>query len=294
MEMKRLFTFLISAALCVSAIAQTPVSRGYSYVTLASAQSAGSTWTSSAVVLPNFSGAGVLSIVGSGTFTGSPSACGVNLFLQQNTGGTASGSIGVVAWTPGATFSSFIIAPSAALAAGDKIIAIYACTTYPTGGGTMTVTFNPIDVTADLSSGAAGAVPPSFASYVGGVSSGKLSGIVACDNSAAINMSTATTTQIIAISGTSGRTYICGIHLVVGAADNVALISGSGTNCASNQAGLAGGTSAASGWNFAANGGLSWGSGFGLLFKTATTNNEVCLVTSAAAQVSGTITYTQF
>lgn len=158
----------------------------------------------------------------------------------------------------------------------------------------MTVVFNPIDVTADLSSGPMAGTLPTFGTYIGGVSSGKLAGIVACDNSAAINVSTATTTQIVPISGTGGRTYVCSIHLVTAAANNVALISGSGTNCASNQAGLAGGTSAASGWNFAANSGLAWGSGFGMLMKTATTNNELCVVTSATTQLSGVITYTQF
>jgi hypothetical protein len=142
--------------------------------------------------------------------------------------------------------------------------------------------------------GATGAGVPSGASYVGGNGSGNLTGIISCDNSAAINMSTATTTQIIAISGTSGRTYICSMNLVVAGADNVALISGSGTNCASNQAGLAGSTTAGSGWNLAANGGLTMGSGLGMIIKTTTTNNEICLVTSAAVQVSGSIAYTQF
>jgi hypothetical protein len=147
---------------------------------------------------------------------------------------------------------------------------------------------------ANWGQGATGSAVPTGAQYMGGIGSGNLTGVISCDNSSAINMSTATTTQIIAISGTGGRTYICSIDIVVGAADNVALISGSGTNCASNQAGLAGGTTAASGWNFAANGGLTKGSGLGMVYKTATTNNEVCLVTSATAQVSGSITWTQF
>lgn len=147
---------------------------------------------------------------------------------------------------------------------------------------------------ANWGQGATGSAVPSGGHYIAGNGSGNLTGVTVCDNSAAINMSTSTTTQIIAISGTGGRTYICSINIIVGAADNVALISGSGTNCASNQAGLAGGTTAGSGWNFAANGGLTLGSGLGMVIKTATTNNEVCLVTSASAQVSGTITYTQF
>ena len=41
-------------------------------------------------------------------------------------------------------------------------------------------------------------------------------------------------------------------------------------------------------------GGLAKGSGLGMIYKTATTNNEVCVVTSAAVQLSGSFTYTQF
>jgi hypothetical protein len=141
---------------------------------------------------------------------------------------------------------------------------------------------------------ATGAAVPANGLYLGGNGSGNLTGIVVCDNSTAVNMVTATTTQIIAISGTAGRTYICSIDLVAAGADNVALVSGSGTNCASNLAGLAGGTTAATGWNFAANGGLTKGGGLGMIYKTVTTNNEVCLVTSAAVQLSGSITWTQF
>lgn len=173
-------------------------------------------------------------------------------------------------------------------------------TTTSTSNGTSNAGNQRMNIASDNSAianwgqGATGSAVPSGATYVAGNGSGNATGVITCDNSAAINMSTATTTQIIAISGTGGRTYICSLNIVVGAADNVALVSGSGTNCASNLAGLAGGTTAASGWNFAANGGIALGSGMGMVIKTTTTNNEVCLVTSASAQVSGTITYTQF
>lgn len=147
---------------------------------------------------------------------------------------------------------------------------------------------------AGMGDGATGSAVPASANYIGGNGSGNLTGIISCDNSSAVNMSTATTTQIVAISGSGGRTYICAIDLVTNAANNVALISGSGSNCASNQAGLAGGVTAASGWNFTTNGGIAAGSGLGMLFKSVTTNNEICLVTSAATQLSGSISWTQF
>ena len=53
---------------------------------------------------------------------------------------------------------------------------------------------------------------------------------------------------------------------------------------------LAGGTTAGEGWNFAANGGLTIGDGTGTVFKTNGTNSVLCMVTSAAAQLSGSMT----
>lgn len=94
----------------------------------------------------------------------------------------------------------------------------------------------------------------------------------------------------------STKVYICAIDLVVSAADNVALVEGTTvtTPCDTSTAGMAGGTTAATGWNLAANGGLTKGNGAGLLYITATAADNVCLLVSGAAQVSGAITYAQF
>lgn len=105
-----------------------------------------------------------------------------------------------------------------------------------------------------------------------------------------INISTATTTELTAaLAGASTHYYICGIDLVTAAANNVALTDDDTDNCASVTSGLAGGTTAASGWNFAANGGLTKGNGDSTIFKTGGTNRVICLVTSAATQLSGSI-----
>jgi hypothetical protein len=53
-----------------------------------------------------------------------------------------------------------------------------------------------------------------------------------------------------------------------------------------------GGTTAAEGWNFAANGGIAQGGGLGQIMRTETTGDSVCIITSAATQLSGTISYT--
>jgi hypothetical protein len=54
---------------------------------------------------------------------------------------------------------------------------------------------------------------------------------------------------------------------------------------------MSGGTTAASGWNFAANGGLTQGNGLGTVNQTNATGDSVCIITSAATQLSGRIAY---
>lgn len=143
--------------------------------------------------------------------------------------------------------------------------------------------------------GATGAAPPANVLFMGalasGATGGHLLGVTACDSDFAVNISTATTT--LAITGVSGRQVrICSWDLVTAAANNVAWIEGTGATCGTGTAGMAGGTSAASGYNFAANGGLAKGTGLGEVMTTATTGDSVCIVTSAATQLSGHVKYT--
>jgi hypothetical protein len=143
--------------------------------------------------------------------------------------------------------------------------------------------------------GATGAAPPANAIYVGGLGSGAtggdLIGLPVSDTYKAINISTATTTLLI--TGVSGRQVRIGaIHFIAAGADNVALIEGTGATCGTGTAGMAGGTTAASGYNLVANQGYTFGSGLGTVISTVTTGDSVCAVTSAAVQLSGGIEYT--
>lgn len=143
-------------------------------------------------------------------------------------------------------------------------------------------------------SGATGAAPPARADFVGGLTSGAtggfVTGITVCDSFVNVTVSTATTTLLI--TGVTGRhVRICSLSLVTAAANNVALISGTGATCATGTTGMNGGTTAATGWNFAANGGLTQGSGLGEVNRTNATGNSVCIITSAATQLSGRISY---
>jgi hypothetical protein len=105
-----------------------------------------------------------------------------------------------------------------------------------------------------------------------------------------INISSATTTELTAaLAGASNHYYICALSLITDAANDVALTDDDTDNCASVTAGIAGGTTAASGWNFGAAGGLTIGSGNGSIMRTNGTNRVLCMVTSAATQLSGHI-----
>jgi hypothetical protein len=95
----------------------------------------------------------------------------------------------------------------------------------------------------------------------------------------------------------SKKTYICSIDIVSATAQNIALVEGTGSTCATNIFGLAGGTTAATGWNLSANGGLTKGAGSGTVYSPSADTNgtaaNVCLLLSSTGQTSGQITYVQ-
>lgn len=110
---------------------------------------------------------------------------------------------------------------------------------------------------------------------------------------APISITTATTTRIVAPSA-SNKTYICSLLLTSAAADNVGIVEGTGGTCGSGTAGVIGGTTAANGPNFAANGGLFIQAGGKVsVAQTAGTNVDLCLITSAATPLAGGINYVQ-
>jgi hypothetical protein len=95
-------------------------------------------------------------------------------------------------------------------------------------------------------------------------------------------------------SGTSSKKiYICSIHVVVAAATNVALVEGTGSVCATGTAGVSGfgGATAATGWNFAANGGIVLGNGDSSLGAEGTAADNLCVYNSGSGQVSGGVSY---
>ena len=97
------------------------------------------------------------------------------------------------------------------------------------------------------------------------------------------------------ITSSSGKvTYICSLNIVTATAQNIALVEGTGSTCGTSTTGMAGGSTAATGWNFAANGGLTIGNGGGAVFAASNVaNSNVCLLLSGTGQTSGSVTYVQ-
>jgi hypothetical protein len=113
-----------------------------------------------------------------------------------------------------------------------------------------------------------------------------------CDGSAKTYVAVNQTTGTQLFAGTaSNRTYICHASLVTATAQNIALVSGTGTVCATSIGPIFGGTTAATGWNFSANSGISLGNGSGAVGKSDTDADNICLLQSGAGQVSGVIAY---
>ena len=139
---------------------------------------------------------------------------------------------------------------------------------------------------------AIGAAPPANGTPAPGLGSGGTGGfltnITVCDTFVPIDIVTATTTLIV--TGVANRhVRICSIRLITAAANNVAIIAGTGATCGTSTAGMNGGVTGPEGENYAANGGTVQGSGVGIIMQTETVGDSVCIITSAATQLSGTM-----
>jgi hypothetical protein len=135
---------------------------------------------------------------------------------------------------------------------------------------------------------ATGAAPPANALLAGGIASGAtggfVSGLTVCDNSAFLDMTTATTTQIVAL--VSGRKIrVCGFSLQGGGTTTATIKYGTGSNCGT------GTTVLSPGWELTAQSGLAEGSGLGELFQTPV-SQALCVTSSAAVNLHAFVTYT--
>lgn len=140
--------------------------------------------------------------------------------------------------------------------------------------------------TQDAATSATGSAVSSKAIYAGAVSSGNLTGIIQADSSAAINVSTATTTQIVALASAK-KIYVTSLDVIAGGTGNIAFVYGTGSNCGTGTTSLTGA------YNLTAQAGIAKGNGLGAVLVVPA-SNALCVTTSAAVQMSGAVSYTQF
>lgn len=104
---------------------------------------------------------------------------------------------------------------------------------------------------------------------------------------------TASTTELV-VGTTNKKTWICSLALIVGAAETINLIEGTGIICTGGTSvAVIGSTVSNTGMELAANGGLTYGNGSGTIAATANNANNLCLLKPGSAQVSGNLTYVQ-
>ena len=170
------------------------------------------------------------------------------------------------------------------------------------GTGTLRVniaTDDPVNdaaVETSATIGTTAAAVPASATQIGGTDGTNLvvPYIDPCQREArtvyVVDIVTATTTEI-ANAVASEFFYLCSVSLFSAGTQNVAIVEDDTDACTSPTAGLNGGVTAAEGYNFTAQTGIVTGTGSNWVMKTATANRYMCIITSAAVQLSGTITF---
>jgi hypothetical protein len=110
-----------------------------------------------------------------------------------------------------------------------------------------------------------------------------------CQTNARVTTQISITASTQILAGTSAKqTYICWLSFSLnGTADNVALVEGTGAVCVTSPLAMYGGNTAATGWNLLANGSVTLGSIQNWFTKTTTAADNICLLVSSAAQISG-------
>jgi len=143
-----------------------------------------------------------------------------------------------------------------------------------------------ISASAQAGTANTGSSVPTGAIYAGANSGGNLTGIIQAGSSAKIDISTATTTQLVALSS-GKKIYVTNYKVVAGGTGNFKFVYGTGSNCGTGTTDLEGNN------NLTAQAGASVGSGLGPVLVVPA-SNALCATTSAAVQMSGHVAYTQF
>lgn len=126
---------------------------------------------------------------------------------------------------------------------------------------------------------------PAGTNTIGNVGSDPSSG-KGTPSSVAINVSTATTTQLVALSG-STKIYVTSYDVIAAGTGNITFEYGTGTACATGTTALTGA------YNLTAQAGIAKGNGIGAVLVVPA-GNALCVLTSAGVQMSGSVSFQQF
>lgn len=137
-----------------------------------------------------------------------------------------------------------------------------------------------------------GSVAPSGdADAINGLTSGATGGLPAavttCDSQAFLDMTTATTTEIVALTA-SQKVYVCYWLAESNGTTVMTLKRGTGTNCATGTASIS------PAWDLTAQVGFSGGSGLGAIFDNQTAGNALCVTSSAAVNLHVYVRYAKY
>jgi hypothetical protein len=209
--------------------------------------------------------------------------------LPTGTGGGGDSSGGAV--TNAGTFAVQVTADSTAAALLAAVNAAAPClnaTAFNTNSYTTGAT-NPLN--CDLNGGLY-VHPPANQSVnqaqIGGVAAVADPCQTATKAYTTINVATATNTIITGVA--AKKKYICGIFLYPAGADNIAIFQATtATSCATALVGVIGGTTTATGIVATAQAGFVLGNGASAVAATTVNQTDLCIVTSAAVQLSGVV-----
>lgn len=134
--------------------------------------------------------------------------------------------------------------------------------------------------------GTPGSAVPANNNMVGGQAGANAANIPLTQATLPISVSTATTTQLLALS--SGKAiYVTAVDVVAGGTGNITFEYGTGSTCGTGTTTLTGA------YNLTAQSGLAKGNGAGAVWVIPA-GNAFCVLTSAAVQMSGSFSYSQF
>lgn len=156
-----------------------------------------------------------------------------------------------------------------------------------TGTGSPRVTLsNDNTAVANWGLGTVGSAAPTGAQMAGVRSGANMVQATQANASAAISGNSAATAQLVALSA-SAVIHVTSFDFIAAGSANVTLVYGTGTNCGTGTTSLTGA------YPLTAQAGIAKGNGQGPVLVVPA-GNALCWTNSAAVQVSGSVSYTQF